>query len=60
MDSLALITGITKTEPLIENYNLSFINQTLSTSLLIEYKENLLPLINEIADVILTNANANN
>ncbi|CAD8179923.1 unnamed protein product [Paramecium pentaurelia] len=60
MDSLALIAGLTKTEPLIPNYNLSFINQTLSTSLLIQYKDNLLPLINEIADVILTNANANN
>ncbi|CAD8084274.1 unnamed protein product [Paramecium sonneborni] len=60
MDSLALIAGLTKTEPLIQNYNLSFINQTLSTSLLIQYKDNLLPLINEIADVILKNANDNN
>ncbi|CAD8196985.1 unnamed protein product [Paramecium pentaurelia] len=60
MDSLALIAGLTKTEPLIPNYNLSFINQTLSTSLLVDYKDNLLPLINEIADVILKNANENN
>ncbi|CAK68012.1 unnamed protein product (macronuclear) [Paramecium tetraurelia] len=60
MDSLALIAGLTKTEPLIPNYNLSYINQTLSTSLLVDYKDNLLPLINEIADVILKNANENN
>ncbi|CAD8192004.1 unnamed protein product [Paramecium octaurelia] len=59
MDSLALIAGLTKTEPLVPNYNLSFINQTLSSTLLVQYKDNLLPLINEIADVILTNANAN-
>ena len=40
--------------------NLSFINQTYAISLLIEYKENLSPLINEVAQVILENANANN
>ncbi|CAD8192060.1 unnamed protein product [Paramecium octaurelia] len=60
MDSLGFIAGIVKTEQLVPKNNLSFINQTYAIQLMIEYKENISPLINEVAQVILENANANN
>ncbi|CAD8084216.1 unnamed protein product [Paramecium sonneborni] len=60
MDSVGFIGGIVKSEQLIPNNNLNYINQTFAIQLLIQYKDSLSPLINEVAQVILENANANN
>ncbi|CAD8100797.1 unnamed protein product [Paramecium primaurelia] len=60
MDSLTLLAGLIKSEPIIPNLNLEYLNQTKACQLLIEYRDNLSPLINEVAQVILENANANN
>ncbi|CAK66492.1 unnamed protein product (macronuclear) [Paramecium tetraurelia] len=60
MDSLTLLAGLIKSESIIPNLDLQFLNQTKACSLLVEFRDNLSPLINEVAQVILENANANN
>ncbi|CAD8127158.1 unnamed protein product [Paramecium sonneborni] len=60
MDSLTLLAGLIKTEPIVPNLNLEYLNQTWACEQLIQYKDNLSPLINEVAQVILENANAKN
>lgn len=49
MDSVGFIAGMVKTELLIPNASAEYINQSYAISLLIDYKDNLSPLINEVA-----------
>ncbi|CAD8119960.1 unnamed protein product [Paramecium sonneborni] len=60
MDITSILGGFIKTENLLPNNNLSFINQTETIELFQECKSQLLLIINEVSTTILENANKNN
>ncbi|CAD8106811.1 unnamed protein product [Paramecium sonneborni] len=60
MDATAILAGIIKTENLLPNNDLNYINQTYIIELFLELKNNLSPIINNMATVVLDNANQNN
>ncbi|CAD8096305.1 unnamed protein product [Paramecium primaurelia] len=60
MDAAVILAGIIKTENLLPNNNLNFINQTYIIELFLFLKNNLSPIINNMATVVLDNANQNN
>ncbi|CAD8187956.1 unnamed protein product [Paramecium octaurelia] len=60
MDATAILAGLIKSEGLLPNNNLKFINQTYIIDLFSYLKDNLSPIINDMATVVLDNANQNN
>ena len=57
MDATVILAGIAKTENLISKNNLQYIDQTYILDLLFNLKNNLSPIINNMANVVLDNAN---
>ncbi|CAK67032.1 unnamed protein product (macronuclear) [Paramecium tetraurelia] len=60
MDIVTLFGGLIKTDNLIPENNLSFINQTETIILFKDCKDSMLSMINEISTTILENAQKNN